>query len=98
MFIGRLNWRAAKVTAFSATLIAASTLASHAASVADLPQQKTATASFVERFDVTEASTISRLLASPTYQAPVFRQSIRYAPAGDSLDGAASMYDPTDAT
>jgi rare lipoprotein A len=98
MFTDRLNWRVAKVTAYSAALIVATTVASHAASVAELPQPETARASFAQRFDMTEASAISSLLASPIYQAPVFRQSIRYAPAGDSLDGAASMYDPTDAT
>jgi rare lipoprotein A len=98
MFIYGLNRHAAKVTACSVALIVASTIASHATSVAELPRQETRTTSFVERFDVTEASTIPRLLASPTYRAPVFRQSIRYVPAGDSLDGAASMYDPTDAT
>lgn len=109
MFTGRLNWRVAKVTAVSAALLAASTAASRATSVATLPQQsliasfsvapkETAAASFAERFGATQTSAISRLLASPTYQAPVFRRSIQYVPAGDAIDGIASTYDPTDPT
>jgi rare lipoprotein A len=113
MFIDRLSWRVIKAATFSAALICAFTLEAHAASIATLPQQpnkqillaafspgptETApAASFAERFSVTPASVISNLLASPTYQAPVFRQKIQYTPAGDSVDGAASMYDPTDA-
>jgi rare lipoprotein A len=98
MVIDGLNRHAAKVTACSVALIVANTIISHAASVTTLPRQETKPTSFVERFDVTEASAIPRLLASPTYQAPVFRRSIRYVPAGKAVDGAASMYDPTDAT
>jgi rare lipoprotein A len=55
-------------------------------------------ASFADRFGRLEASAIDSLLTSPTYQAPVFRRSIQYVPAGETLDGAASMYDPTDKT
>lgn len=113
MFIDRLSWRVAKAAGFSAALICTVTIEGNAASIATLPQQPdrqlvmaalgagaaaTPPASFVERFGGAQASVISNLLASPTYQAPVFRHKIQYTPAGDSLSGAASMYDPTDAT
>jgi rare lipoprotein A len=109
----RLPWRVAKSIACSAALIGVTTLTAHAASLTTLPQldrhgliaafgaepaETKAHASFAERFDVAETSAISRLLGSPTYQAPVFRQSIQYTPAGDSVAGGASTYDPTDPT
>jgi rare lipoprotein A len=113
MFTDRLIWRVAKTTGLSVALLCAVAFESQAASIAMLPQQPdrqmllaafntgatmTRRTPFAARFDVEQSSVISNLLASPTYQAPVFRQSIQYTTAGDSVEGDASTYDPTDPT
>lgn len=62
------------------------------------PARTARAASFAERFGAVQTSAIANLMASPIYQAPVFRQKIEYTAAGEAIDGAASTYDPTDPT
>lgn len=113
MFVDRLRGHTAKAVALAAALFCVAASGSQAASIAMLTQQfdddittasisvakmTTQPASFAERFDGAEVSAVSTLLASPTYQAPVFRKVPQYIAAGDGVDGAASTYNPTDPT
>ena len=54
-------------------------------------------ASFTERFDLMDVSLLDRVLTSPAYKAPVFHVR-QFVPGGETIEGAASTYDPTDPT